>query len=668
MTININSQVNLSGKVKTSLVDTRTGKREVVSHGSNMILGSFLNRFFTHGSPLMYTSQNTINSVLYECQIGNGDVPVSIGDTGLSGSMLASSNVAYSQIHSIFTPSSSFGAGWAFNNKYDLLCLAVEDTLQGPCMLKRLPNGRYKRIHFPLFGSSMRIDAVAFTHDGNYLLVAGNFPGRVIKYKVEDVEGEIVFTQEPPITGIPSSSEYQRMNYIIISSDDRFAFVAGTSGNIVSIPLYIDNPEAYVLFVPGSTGEQTQLTLAPDGSHFIHSVISGNYRNPRRIDILPDGTLGGGDVFMSRPAGYCFTAFSPSGNYLVLTQSTQSSYVNRVYTYDDGVYTLLHDSFPGITTYLRNIIFVDDTKFYGTANSKIYGYEISLEGVQLICEVDYPGNLVGFNDKYQELLLSGSPISDEVYKVALDDSLIPIPFQLERAVDTGIFTSRKWVFPAGVGTGIIREAFVRSNSLSNSALPTTPVARKVFDLPIEKTEFHQLEVEWTIEASLPQVSVGVISGGQVDGVTDITWKAEVAQTQLRTLCQALLIRFGSNNRYRNPIYRLAARAEYSSADWGALTIVGSSNLPGNLEFDNINTIYGSELLNQLMVMEEVPYVTDSFQQRFRLMLEVDQANGEIGEILIRYLGRLTFDPPLQKSSNYRLYIDFMFALSQGENS
>ena len=69
-----------------------------------------------------------------------------------------------------------------------------------------------------------------------------------------------------------------------------------------------------------------------------------------------------------------------------------------------------------------------------------------------------------------------------------------------------------------------------------------------------------------------------------------------------------------------------------------------------------------------MVMEEVPYVTDSFQQRFRLMLEVDQANGEIGEILIRYLGRLTFDPPLQKSSNYRLYIDFMFSLSQGEDS
>ena len=201
MTININSQVNLSGKVKTSLVDTRTGKREVVSHGSNMILGSFLNRFFTHGSPLMYTSENPIDSVLYECQIGNGNVPVSIGDTGLRGSMLASSNVAYSQIHSMFSPSSSFGAGWAFNNKYDLLCLAVQDDLRGPCMLKRLPNGRYKRIHFPLFGSSMGIDAVAFTHDGNYLLVAGNFPGRVIKYKVEDVEGEIVFTQEPPLQG-----------------------------------------------------------------------------------------------------------------------------------------------------------------------------------------------------------------------------------------------------------------------------------------------------------------------------------------------------------------------------------------------------------------------------------------------------------------------------------
>ena len=107
------------------------------------------------------------------------------------------------------------------------------------------------------------------------------------------------------------------MNYIIISPDDRFAFVAGASGRIVSIPLYIDNPEAYVLSVPGSSGTQIQLTLAPDGSHFIHSVISDS-RNPRRIDILSDGTLVDGGVFMSRPSGICFTAFSPSGNYLFL--------------------------------------------------------------------------------------------------------------------------------------------------------------------------------------------------------------------------------------------------------------------------------------------------------------------------------------------------------------
>ena len=96
-----------------------------------------------------------------------------------------------------------------------------------------------------------------------------------------------------------------------------------------------------------------------------------------------------------------------------------------------------------------------------------------------------------------------------------------------------------------------------------------------------------------------------------------------------------------------------------------MTIVGSSNLPGNLEFDDINTIYGSEMLNQLMVMEEVPYVTNSFQQRFRLMLEVDQANGKIGEILIRYLGRLTFNPRYKKVATTGFTLTLCFLCLRG---
>ena len=137
--------------------------------------------------------------------------------------MLNSSNVAYSQISSIFHLVHLLVLWFeTLIISMALLWLALQDAPQGPCMLKRLSNGRYKRIQLPLLGSSMGIYAYCALHmiTPSISLLLEGFPGRVIKYKVEDVEGEIVFTQEPPITGIPSSSpDYGRMNYIIISSD-----------------------------------------------------------------------------------------------------------------------------------------------------------------------------------------------------------------------------------------------------------------------------------------------------------------------------------------------------------------------------------------------------------------------------------------------------------------
>ncbi len=60
------------------------------------------------------------------------------------------------------------------------------------------------------------------------------------------------------------------------------------------------------------------------------------------------------------------------------------------------------------------------------------------------------------------------------------------------------------------------------------------------------------------------------------------------------------------------------------------------------------------------------------EREFRIGLEIDEGEGDIGEILLFYefdedtkpleILRITFDPKLDKGADWRLYLDFKFVI------
>lgn len=676
----MNSKVSttavISGNVKATLIDNRTQERRTVSCGSNMILGSFLNRFFEFGSPLLHVHEAADNyQILNNCSLGDGDTPTTINDTSLSGNQLAESSTQYSFIPAVFSPTSR-PHGWAFNSTYDLICICSAGV-RAPIMLRRLPDGRYTRIHFPSYSANTSFTSCAFTHDGNYLLLGGTFSNGIAKYKITEDNGEILFTLEPAILGMPSDT-YQEPNGIVISPDDQFAFVVLSRGNVASIDLRVDGPNVELTTHSASSGYDG-IVLAPDGSHVLIATSRSSSRAIARIDLLEDGTWGDKSNPFGTSSQYASLAFSPDGKWLVIAGS--SSGLNRIYRYENGAYTLVRNNLTvpetgSLSWY--DTVFVSDSIFYTRSTTMIACWEISEEGeLQFIEKLEYSGlYLTGYNPKHQELFLTGIAELD-VCKLPTVNGVLDSGIPFENALEPKLFTSCKWVFPAGEGTGTISEALVKTANANNISsrthgLPVTPLARKVFETPIIKTEFHALEIEWTLSVSLPELGAGIISGGQVDGSTDISWCAEIPIAHLKEiLTNSYGYQTGSSfytYHYRNPVYRLIEQAESTSGSWGADIIVGDSNDLVDLEFFVQRVSVGAQLFKGKMVLEADPYVPNSFQRRFRIGLDVDIANGNIGEIVIQRIGRFTFDPPLQKSSDYRLYIDFVFALSQGEDS
>lgn len=246
--------------------------------------------------------------------------------------------------------------------------------------------------------------------------------------------------------------------------------------------------------------------------------------------------------------------------------------------------------------------------------------------------------------------------------------------------DHPIAAKRKFVFPAGVGTGEIGEAVLfeapqnvgyDDNRYGYEGLA---VARKTFTPKLNKTANVQLEVEWTFTVQRAQDQVtGTILKGQRDGVTAIDWVATINNRQLFFWC------FGYYGSYSKTYYM-------GPQGWDTTYLrckVGSSNTATDLSNDIHNTVKGTELfpLTRNLTLGSVsPYLPDSFYRDVEYGFDITEANGSIGEILPGYLNqsiqmsssnvfsltRITFNPPLNKpepsSSGWRLYITVRYQI------
>jgi hypothetical protein len=249
---------------------------------------------------------------------------------------------------------------------------------------------------------------------------------------------------------------------------------------------------------------------------------------------------------------------------------------------------------------------------------------------------------------------------DDIMFVRLSNSGIGV-YQLRDPILKQSY-ARQWTFPAGVGTGIVNRIGLQANSGTASNGNNRHVAQIVLPEPLEKTDLHQLDVIWEIEVENPGVWEGVILGGSRDG-SDLAWQVTINEDQFLALV---------STGYSIP------------ANWFGVTgtpnvRIGTSDEESDLIFDREN-IRGEEIeyISSTAIRVINPYVPGSLKRTIRLFLEVDQGNGQIGEIVFggstnaNSLARITFDPPLDKPPDvgegadpYRIYLDLEIGWQRG---
>lgn len=227
--------------------------------------------------------------------------------------------------------------------------------------------------------------------------------------------------------------------------------------------------------------------------------------------------------------------------------------------------------------------------------------------------------------------------------------------------DNPMWAEKKFIFKAGTATGVLSEV----GAFFSEEWYERMMARQLISPAITKKEYHQLEIIWRLELTIPQVSTGTITAGQRDGTTDINWRLTINNKQLNFIARQDLIGKGA---YRQDDNVFATMLGCGVLDIAPKVIVGGSNSETDLENDGYTTIKGNSIYSgNLSFFTPSSYVSNSFERTVRIGFEQDIAVGSIGELLMRAgyhddykytLFRITFDPPLDKQPMWRLYLDF----------
>ena len=209
-------------------------------------------------------------------------------------------------------------------------------------------------------------------------------------------------------------------------------------------------------------------------------------------------------------------------------------------------------------------------------------------------------------------------------------------YDIPRKYPTSKSITVKWTFPPGTGTGEIKELVLGT---STSDVWTSRVA---LDYPINKTEFHELEVEWQLTMTCEPTVTGVIPAGQIDGETDVSYTFEFLPHMFHniTMSNGHTPWFGTSS-WKTPALALGEGDEFYP--------FGEGNGSLGTQFARYATS---------AIREVSPYVDGSLERTFRIFLETNQGNdAPISEMALEGFGRIVFNPPLEKVDTHRLYVD-----------
>jgi hypothetical protein len=630
--------MGVKGRVTATLTNTETGEKQEVK-GDNLILNHYLDWAMEQGLGILG------GTTFDRCYIGTSDVPPQPTDTTFVGTQLAMS--ASSVLVKDLTPTD-------------------EQILEEVRIIENM-------------GVSNE-NSLAITPDGKILVVASDgtdFPGLRAFLVNEDYS----LTLLP----VPDFEELENVlcKNLAIGGDTLFVGLGVAPWG--KVYKRVGNTFEFMSDVP-SLGNTMGSSISADGSKLLVGLVGSSNQNAR-IYKINDTEIIRIPWTMSRSDSLNSVAISPSGNFgavrsgiYILNFRVEE---NEVIEYPEisaspifggGGVAWVSDEVFWANAYhddqryfLYNIL--ERRQVFGPSYSSSSSRSLHVGGrFALTSNMEFftlmAPTLYSRQKGTQPLPVDRVPglslaLYDDIMFVRLSNSSLGV-YQLRDPILKQSY-SRQWTFPAGVGTGIVNRVGLQATSSGTGN--NRHIAQIVLPEPLEKTNLHQLDVIWEIEVENPGVWEGVIPGGSRDG-SDLNWRITINEEQFYDLVQT---------GYRIP------------ANWFGVTgtpnvRIGTSNEESDLIFDQLY-IRGKQIqyISSTALREINPYVSGSLKRTIRLFLEVDQGNGQIGEMVlggsqsVRSLARITFDPPLDKpphegegANPYRLYLDLEFGWQRGE--
>ncbi len=634
--------MGVKGKVTATLTNIETGEKQEVK-GDNLILNHYLNWAMTQGLGILGTT--TFN----RCYIGTGDTLPQPTDTTFVGTQLAMS--ASSVLVKDLTPTGQI----------------LEEV-------KIIEN----------MGVSNE-NSLAITPDGEILVVASDgtdFPGLRAFLVNEDYS----LTLLP----VPDFEELENVLCKNLAIGGDILFVGLGVAPWGKVYKRVGNTFEFMSDVP-SLDNSKDSSISADGSTLLVGLVGSSNQNAR-IYKINDTEIIHIPWVMSRSYSLNSVAISPTGNFGVVRSSDGYLLNFRVEENEVIEYSSIS---TGWSTSLGGVAWVSNEVFwansYGDDGNKSFLYNIlerrrvygskfdfisSNRSLHVGGRFALTSNMEFFTLMAPTLysrqkgtqpipadLVPGLSLAlyDDIMFVRLSNSNLGV-YQLRDKILKQSY-SRQWTFPAGVGTGIVNRIGLQANSGTGANGNNRHVAQIVLPEPLEKTDLHQLDVIWEIEVENPGVWEGVIPGGSRDK-SDLAWRVTINEEQFLALVPT-----GYN----------------ILANWFGITgtpniRIGTSNEESDLLFDREN-IRGEEIeyISSTAISVINPYVPGSLKRTIRLFLEVNQGNGQIGEIVLggsqsaNSLARITFDPPLDKppdvgegANPYRIYLDLEIGWQRSE--
>lgn len=223
----------------------------------------------------------------------------------------------------------------------------------------------------------------------------------------------------------------------------------------------------------------------------------------------------------------------------------------------------------------------------------------------------------------------------------------------EGLLDYPAYRRRTFEFPAGTGTGTIREV-----GITGMPAYSLYTSRIVLEESLVKGEYDKLTVIYTITGKRGSSWTGTIPGGQRDGVTDIDYKVTMNNWQMSNLFH----NFTTGHMIR---------------DWPnqGYVIIGDSNADSDLTNDENDEIKGTQLFKGVPFERYFnTYTAGDSHVDMVVGFEDTQVTGYIGEVVFAissyYIGyfRVTFNPKLDKTDTFRLYMTLRYQITRGTSS